>query len=239
MLTFGRRHLSGKACILRALSGIATGLLLFAFSFWTKTRHLFQVYVSGSCHPLCLHSLIYQQLRPRNFSPHEAGAGATMRGHVVILQFQHCFFHSTGPDLVRREKSVPVHCSLKLLFMRAFPVKCSFLDSAIRYTTNGILHMLDRNRRIKPRPERFQTCCEKFDIIVSCEERVYDQILEGKNRRQSLPSCCNCASASAQLTLNSKLFTKWRTAWTNGVLFDLQIWRAGTKLVIHRSMSST
>ncbi len=54
-----------------------------------------------------------------------------------------------------------------------------FLDNTLRYTTNGILHMLDRNRRIKPRPERFQTCDEKFDIIVSCEERVYDQILEG------------------------------------------------------------
>ena len=40
--------------------------------------------------------------------------------------------------------------------------------------------MLDRNRRIKPRPERFQACEEKFDIIVSCEERVYDQILEGE-----------------------------------------------------------
>ena len=56
----------------------------------------------------------------------------------------------------------------------------NFLDHANRYTTNGILHMLDRNRRIKPRPERFQACEEKFDIIVSCEERVYDQILEGE-----------------------------------------------------------
>ncbi|KAB7500546.1 RNA polymerase II subunit A C-terminal domain phosphatase SSU72, partial [Armadillidium nasatum] len=46
------------------------------------------------------------------------------------------------------------------------------------YTQNGLLHMLDRNRRIKTRPERFQESKEKFDIIVSCEERVYDQILE-------------------------------------------------------------
>lgn len=38
--------------------------------------------------------------------------------------------------------------------------------------------MLDRNRRIKTEPERFQESKEKFDIIVSCEERVYDQILE-------------------------------------------------------------
>lgn len=39
--------------------------------------------------------------------------------------------------------------------------------------------MLDRNRRIKPRPERFQDADEKFDVIVTCEERVYDQVLEG------------------------------------------------------------
>lgn len=49
-----------------------------------------------------------------------------------------------------------------------------------RYKQNGILHMLDRNRRIKPKPERFQANRDLFDIIVSCEERVYDQIIEGK-----------------------------------------------------------
>jgi RNA polymerase II subunit A C-terminal domain phosphatase SSU72 len=39
--------------------------------------------------------------------------------------------------------------------------------------------MLDRNKRIKPRPERFQTSNDKFDILVTCEERVYDQVMEG------------------------------------------------------------
>ncbi|XP_039962532.1 RNA polymerase II subunit A C-terminal domain phosphatase SSU72 isoform X1 [Bactrocera neohumeralis] len=46
------------------------------------------------------------------------------------------------------------------------------------YTQNGLLHMLDRNRRIKKCPERFQECKEQFDIIVTVEERVYDQVLE-------------------------------------------------------------
>ncbi|KAH9388496.1 RNA polymerase II subunit A C-terminal domain phosphatase [Tyrophagus putrescentiae] len=46
------------------------------------------------------------------------------------------------------------------------------------YTQNGILHMLDRNRRIKTSPERFQDCPEKFDVIFTCEERVYDQVVE-------------------------------------------------------------
>jgi len=46
------------------------------------------------------------------------------------------------------------------------------------YTMNGILHMLDRNRRIKPKPERFQDSLERFDVIFTCEERVYDQVVE-------------------------------------------------------------
>ncbi|XP_023243172.1 RNA polymerase II subunit A C-terminal domain phosphatase SSU72 [Centruroides vittatus] len=50
-------------------------------------------------------------------------------------------------------------------------------DKAL-YTQNGILHMLDRNRRIKSHPERFQTCYEKFDVIFTVEERVYDQVVE-------------------------------------------------------------
>lgn len=46
------------------------------------------------------------------------------------------------------------------------------------YTQNGLLHMLDRNRRIKKYPEKFQLCKEYFDIIITAEERVYDQVIE-------------------------------------------------------------
>jgi len=46
------------------------------------------------------------------------------------------------------------------------------------YTQNGLLNMLDRNRRIKEKPERFQDCKNEFDIIVTCQERVFDQVLE-------------------------------------------------------------
>lgn len=38
--------------------------------------------------------------------------------------------------------------------------------------------MLDRNRRIKLNPERFQDCYDKFDVLFTCEERVYDQVIE-------------------------------------------------------------
>ena len=38
--------------------------------------------------------------------------------------------------------------------------------------------MLDRNRRIKPCPEKFQLSTDRFDVLVTCEERVYDQVIE-------------------------------------------------------------
>lgn len=46
------------------------------------------------------------------------------------------------------------------------------------YTQNGLLHMLDRNRRIKRNPEKFQHSTERFDILITAEERVYDQVVE-------------------------------------------------------------
>lgn len=46
------------------------------------------------------------------------------------------------------------------------------------YTQNGLLHMIDRNRRIKKRPQRLQNATKRYDIIFTAEERVYDQSLE-------------------------------------------------------------
>lgn len=46
------------------------------------------------------------------------------------------------------------------------------------YTQNGLLHMLDRNRRIKRNPEKFQACPDRFDILITAEERVYDQVVD-------------------------------------------------------------
>lgn len=66
------------------------------------------------------------------------------------------------------------------------------------YTQNGILHMLDRNRRIKTAPQRFQSCFDKFDVVFTCEERVYDQVVEGNsNAFHSLMSNNVCFVARA------------------------------------------
>ncbi|XP_071840567.1 RNA polymerase II subunit A C-terminal domain phosphatase SSU72-like [Apostichopus japonicus] len=54
------------------------------------------------------------------------------------------------------------------------------------YTQNGILHMLDRNRRIKSKPERFQDNRDVFDVVVTVEERVFDQVVEDLQKRGQL-----------------------------------------------------
>ena len=41
-----------------------------------------------------------------------------------------------------------------------------------------MLHILERNMRIKTKPERFQESKNKYDLIWTCEEKVYDQVIE-------------------------------------------------------------
>lgn len=47
-----------------------------------------------------------------------------------------------------------------------------------RYTQNGLLMLLDRNRRIKTAPQRFQDATENYDIIITCEERCFDIVCD-------------------------------------------------------------
>lgn len=54
------------------------------------------------------------------------------------------------------------------------------------YKQSGLLHMIERNKRIKMCPQRFQDSKEVFDVIVTCEERVYDQLIEYMESRKSM-----------------------------------------------------
>lgn len=49
---------------------------------------------------------------------------------------------------------------------------------ATLYTQNGLLSLMERNKKIKPSPQRFQETGEMFDVIVTCEERCFGIVCE-------------------------------------------------------------
>ncbi|KAI5963679.1 SSU72 [Candida pseudojiufengensis] len=48
------------------------------------------------------------------------------------------------------------------------------------YEQNGVMHMLERNKQVKIAPEKWHQNEKsgKFDLVITCEERCFDSVIE-------------------------------------------------------------
>lgn len=55
------------------------------------------------------------------------------------------------------------------------------------YEANGLISMLDRNRHVKLAPEKWHNNIGsgKFDLVITCEERCFDSVVEDLMNRMS------------------------------------------------------
>lgn len=100
-------------------------------------------------------------------------------GHNAILYIQlysfNCVSH-INVHLITLEREREGKLILTIVITVISP-----LTKLYSYTQNGILQMLDRNRRIKPSPERFQEANgDVFNIIFTVGEKIFDTVVEGK-----------------------------------------------------------
>lgn len=77
--------------------------------------------------------------------------------------------------------------------------------------------MLDRNRRIKKCPEKFQHCTEQFDLIITAEERVYDQVRYHFNQLFEIQSILSIWHFVSFENNKFKIYYHRQGRWVHGI----------------------
>lgn len=108
-------------------------------------------------------------------------------------------------------------------------------QDAERYKNNGLLTMLDRNRKLKRAPEKWQDNDGiTFDFVFTCEERCFDSVIEDMMRRggklNKIVHIINIdikddnenakIGAQAMLVLVNMLTDKMKECQSNNTLFE-------------------